>query len=99
MSDFPIDPLYDRVFIKKDSEEKSEGGVFLPQSVKGRAKTGTVVATGPGQIWEGQYIGLSVKPGDRVFVKEFGGYPISYAGHEVYVFTEAEIIGVIKTNV
>lgn len=96
MSDFPIQPLYDRVFVKKDSEEKSAGGVFLPQSVKGRAVTGMVVAVGPGRIWEGQYVPMTVKVGDKVYIKEFTGYTIKYQEQEVYVFTENDIIGVIK---
>lgn len=93
---FPIQPMMDRVFIKKDdaSVDKSTG-FHLPDTVKGRAQTGTVVAVGPGyfDVQTGKYIPTSLKVGDRVFIKEFDGYIIRYDGHEVFVFSEKEIIG------
>jgi len=93
---FPIQPLMDRVFVKKDdaSVDKSTG-FHLPDTVKGRAQTGTVVAVGPGYVdlMSAKFIPMSLKVGDRVFLKEFDGYIIRYEGHEVFVFSEKEIIG------
>jgi len=96
MKKFPIEPLFDRVFVKKDNAEKTESGFHLPQTVKGRAVTGTVVAVGQGRLSNdtGKFIPLSLKAGDRVYVKEFSGYTIRYNEHEeIFVFLENEIIG------
>lgn len=93
---FPIQPLFDRVFVKKDDASKDKStGFLLPDTVKGRAQVGTVVAAGPGYIdlITGKFIPMSLKVGDRVFIKEFDGYIIKYKEHEVFIFTEKEIIG------
>jgi len=95
MKKFPIEPLFDRVFVKKDNAEKTESGFHLPQTVKGRAVTGTVVAAGQGRLntETGKILPLMLKAGDRVYVKEFSGYTIRYNDEEVFVFAENEIIG------
>lgn len=96
---FPIEPLYDRVLVEKDDMSKSESGLFhMPDTVKGRASTGTVVAVGPGRysVEKGEIIPITLKAGDRVFVKAFDGYILNYEDHEVFVFTESEIIGKIS---
>ncbi len=94
MSKFLIEPLFDRVFVKKDDASKS-GIFYLPESVKGRAQTGTVVAVGPGyfDIQTGDFRPMCLKVGDRIFVKEFDGYIVRYGDHEVFVFKEMEILG------
>jgi chaperonin GroES len=98
MSDkFPVMPLFDRVFVKKDDETKTDSGFYMPDSVKGRAKTGTVVAVGHGWLNPntGDTIPLKLKIGDRVFLAEFSGSIIDYKGERVWVFRENEIIGII----
>lgn len=97
MTDFPIQPIFDLVFVKKDPEHTS-GGLDLPASVKGRAVTGTVVAVGPGlrNNDTGEFLTPQVKVGDRVYVKEFSGYIIRYNKEEVHLFKEGDIVGVIK---
>ena len=93
---FPVEPLFDRVFVKKDSADMDESGLFhLPETVKGRAQTGTVVAAGQGYFdtTSGEFRPMQLKVGDRVFVKEFDGYIVRYKGHEVFVFLEKEILG------
>ncbi len=92
---FPIKPLFDRVFIKKDETEQTKSGLHLPQTVKGRAVTGTVVAVGDGHlnVDTGRFVPLSLKVGDKVYVKEFTGYTIEWEGVKVFVFNENEIIG------
>jgi len=96
MSEFPIKPLFDRVFVKKDSADKTVSGFHLPQTVKGRAVTGTVLAVGEGRYSaeQGKFIPMTLKAGDRVYVKEFTGYTIRFKDEEeVFVFLENEIIG------
>jgi len=95
---FPIEPLMDRVFVRKDDMSvDKDTGFHLPDTVKGRAQTGTVVACGPGylNVQTGDFYPMQVKVGDKVFLKEFDGYIVRYAGQEVFVFTEKEIIGVV----
>jgi chaperonin GroES len=94
---FAVKPLYDQVFVKKDDEDKTKSGLHLPQSVKGRAVVGTVVAVGPGLLspYTGDFLPMTVREGDRVFLREFTGYIIRYDDEEVHVFKENEIIGVI----
>lgn len=100
MSDFPIQPLYDRVFVKKDQAETTSSGFHLPDTVKGRAVTGTVVAVGNGHLGAntGSFIPCVCKVGDRVYVKEFTGYTIRYEGQEVHVFQDGEILGLLRSN-
>ena len=94
---FPIQPLFDNVFVKKDDASRTESGLHLPQSVKGRAVTGTVVAVGPGHLMEnGNRIPCDVKVGDRVFLREFGGTIVRYKDEEVFVFKVMEIIGILR---
>jgi chaperonin GroES len=98
MSEFPIQPLFDRVFVKKDEDKLTKSGFHLPETVKGRAKTGTVVAVGHGWFnpTNGETIPLKVKVGDRVFIAEFDGHMIDYEGERVWIFRENEIIGLLK---
>lgn len=97
---FPIEPLFDRVFVKKDDAQVTKSGFHLPDTVKGRAVTGTVVAVGPGRysVDKGQFIPMSVKVGDRVFLKAFDGYvmDVPETGEQVFIFSENEIIGVFR---
>lgn len=94
MSDFPIEPILDRIIVKKDNAE-TESGFHLPDSVKGRSRIGTVVAVGPGRINldTGDYLPLAVAAGDRVVLKEFDGYRFDWEGETYFIFTENEIIG------
>lgn len=95
---FPVQPLYDQVFVKKDDESKTKSGLHLTQSVKGRCVTGTVVAAGPGLLspYTGGFLPMSVKVGDRVYLREFSGYILKYPEQEdIHIFKENELVGVI----
>jgi co-chaperonin GroES (HSP10) len=99
MSDFPIAPTMDRVYVKKDSmEQDKKNGLFLPQTVKGRAQTGTVIAIGPGYLdtVTGKFYPMQVKLGDRVFIAEFDGHIVRYEDLEFFIFSEKEILGIVK---
>lgn len=110
--EFPIQPKYDFVFVKKEDASKTESGLHLPQSVKGRAVTGTVVAVGPGHLCveTGKYVPLDTKVGDIVLLREFSGsvlnlsrleqkYKENYNGWEIFVFKDMEILGVMRETV
>ena len=94
---FDVEPILDRIIIKKDSAEK-EAGFYMPDSVKGRSRLGTVIAAGPGRlnVETGQYLPLAVKAGDRVVLKEFDGYRFDWGGETYFIFTENEIIGKVR---
>lgn len=95
---YPVQPLYDQVFVKKDDGSVTKSGLHLTQSVRGRCVTGTVVAVGPGLLspYTGGFLPMSVKVGDRVYLKEFSGYILKYEDQEdVHVFKENELVGVI----
>lgn len=104
ISDFPIKPTFDNVFVVKDPAEKSESGDFyLPDSVKGRAQTGVVLAVGPGylDLITGKFIATTIKAGQHVFLKEFSGYIKSYTDKngkdwKFFVFSEKEILGIVN---
>lgn len=93
---FPIEPILDRIIVKKDDAKMSKSGNFhLPDTVKNRGTTATVVAAGPGRInlETGEHLPLAVEAGDRVWLKEFDGYRFDIDGVTYFVFTENEIIG------
>jgi len=94
---FPVRPLYDQVFIDKDDESMTTSGLHLPQSTKGRAVIGTVLAVGPGLLspYTGGFLPMSVKEGDKVFIREFSGQIIKYKEFECHCMKENEIVGVV----
>jgi chaperonin GroES len=96
----PIQPLFDNVFVMKDDASTTESGLHLPQSVKGRAVTGIVVAVGPGHlnVEQNNYVPCSVKVGDKVFLREFSGSIIRYGGLEFFCFKNMEILGILRED-
>jgi len=95
---FGVLPLYDQVFVKKADESTTSSGLHLPQSVKGRAKHGEVVAVGPGLLnpHTGDFLPMQLKVGDRVLLKEYSGYIVQWNGQEAHIYKENEIIGIIE---
>lgn len=96
---FPVTPLYDQIFIKKDDASRTKSGLHLPDTVKGRAVVGVVVAVGPGLLspYTGGYLPMQIKVGDKVLLREFSGYIIKLPNEtEVFSFKEGELLGTIK---
>ena len=99
MEEFAVRPLFDRIFVKKNDAKQTASGFHLPETVKGRAVIGTVVAVGEGMRKpDGGFIDPVVKVGDRVFLREFTGYVINWEDEQVHVFQENELIGVLREN-
>ncbi|MEX0672325.1 MAG: co-chaperone GroES [Candidatus Babeliales bacterium] len=92
-----IRPLYDRVLVERlETEEKTQGGIIIPDNAKEKAQTGKVLAVGGGRVSaEGKVIPLHVKVGDVVF---FGKYSGTEAGNDYLVIREEEILGVVDTK-
>lgn len=92
-----IRPLHDRVIVRRiDAEEKTAGGIIIPDTAKEKPIQGEVLAVGPGARDErGHSIPMDVKVGDIVLFGKWGGTEVKLDGEEVLVLKEADIIGVV----
>jgi len=92
-------PLGDRVIVKAiTSEEKSPGGIVLPDTAKEKPQEGEVLAVGPGKTLDnGKVIPLDVKVGDRVVYSKYGGTEIKLNGEEYVVLRQDDILGVVTS--
>jgi len=90
-------PLHDRVVIKRvEAEEKSKGGIIIPDTAKEKPQQGEVVAVGPGGRDEnGKLIPMDLKAGDRVLFGKWSGTEVKLDGHELLIMKESDIMGVI----
>jgi chaperonin GroES len=93
-----IRPLQDRVILKRiEEEEKSKGGIIIPDTAKEKPQEGKVVAVGKGKISEdGTVIPLDVKVNDRVLFGKYAGSEINIDGEEHLIMREEDILGVIE---
>ena len=91
-------PLHDRVLIRRvDSEEKTAGGIIIPDSAKEKPMEGEVVATGPGARGDdGTVAPLDVKAGDRILFGKWSGTEVKIDGEELLIMKESDIMGVIE---
>ena len=90
-------PLHDRVAVRRlDSEEKTKGGIIIPDTAKEKPQEGEVVAVGPGARDEhGQLVPLDVKVGDRVLFGKWSGTEVKIDGDELLIMKESDIMGVL----
>ena len=90
-------PLHDRVVIKRvEAEEKSKGGIIIPDTAKEKPQQGEVVAVGPGGRDEnGKLIPMDLKAGDRVLFGKWSGTEVKLVGDELLIMKESDIMGVI----
>ena len=93
-----IRPLYDRVIVKRlNEEEKTKGGLIIPDTAKEKPFEGKVVAVGNGKILEdGTIRALAVKPGDRVLFGKYSGTEVKLDGVEHLIVREDEILGIVE---
>ena len=91
-------PLHDRVLIKAlDSEEKTSGGIIIPDTAKEKPQEGEVVAVGPGAKSEdGKIVSMDVKVGDIVLFGKWSGTEIKIDGTEYSIMKESDIMGIAK---
>jgi chaperonin GroES len=91
-------PLHDRVVVRRlDAEEKTSGGIIIPDTAKEKPMEGEVVAVGPGARDEqGQLVPPDVRAGDRVLFGKWSGTEVRIEGEELLVMKEADIMGVIE---
>ena len=91
-------PLHDRVVVRRvDSEEKSAGGIIIPDTAKEKPMEGKIVAVGPGARGEdGKQHALDVKKGDRVLYGKWSGTEVKVGGEDLLIIKEADIMGIIE---
>ncbi|RYE81810.1 MAG: co-chaperone GroES [Hyphomicrobiales bacterium] len=90
-------PLHDRVVVRRvDSEEKSAGGIIIPDTAKEKPSEGVIVSVGPGARDEaGKIVALDVKEGDRVLFGKWSGTEVKLNGQDLLIMKESDIMGVI----
>ncbi len=93
-------PLHDRVVVKRiESEEKTKGGIIIPDTAKEKPQEGEVVAVGAGARGEdGKLIPLDVKVGDRILFGKWSGTEVKIDGQDLLIMKESDIMGVIETG-
>lgn len=91
-------PLHDRVVVRRvEEEQKTAGGIIIPDSAKEKPQQGEVVAVGPGARNEqGQVMALDVKAGDFVLFGKWSGTEMKIDGEELLVMKESDIIGIVE---
>ena len=93
-----IRPLQDRVIVKRlEEEEKTKGGIIIPDTAKEKPQEGKVIAVGKGKMTEeGKLIALDVKVGDRILFGKYSGSEIKIDGEEHLIMREEDILGIIE---
>jgi chaperonin GroES len=93
-----IRPLQDRVIVKRlEEEEKTKGGIIIPDTAKEKPQEGKVIAVGKGKVTEdGKVIPLDVKVGDKILFGKYSGSEIKIGGEEHLIMKEEDILGIIE---
>ena len=93
-----LKPLDDRIVIKQsEAEEKTSGGIILPDSAKEKPQIGTVVAVGPGKLLDdGKRSQMSVKIKDEVFYSKYLGNDVEIDGQKYVILRESDVLGIVQ---
>jgi chaperonin GroES len=91
-------PLHDRVVIRRvNAEEKSSGGIIIPDTAQEKPMEGEVIAAGPGARNEqGQIVALEVKPGDHILFGKWSGTEVKLDGEDLLIMKESDIMGIVE---
>jgi len=94
-------PLHDRVVVRRlTAEEKTAGGIIIPDTANEKPMEGEVIAVGPGARNEqGQLVALDVKAGDKILFGKWSGTEVKLDGEELLIMKESDIMGIIDTPV
>lgn len=97
MANIKFRPLHDRVVVRRlESEEKTAGGIIIPDTAKEKPQEGQIVAVGTGARDEsGKLIALEVKAGDRVLFGKWSGTEVKIDGEELLIMKESDIMGIL----
>ena len=93
-------PLHDRVLVRRiDAEEKTSGGIIIPDTAKEKPQQGKIIAVGPGGRDEnGKLIPMDVKAGDHVLFGKWSGTEVKIDGHDYLIMKESDIMGVLDAS-
>jgi chaperonin GroES len=93
-------PLHDRVMVRRvDQEEKSSGGIIIPETAQEKPMEGEIVSVGSGTRTEdGKILALDVKPGDRVLFGKWSGTEVKIDGQDYLIMKETDIMGIIESS-
>ncbi|MEM6381231.1 MAG: co-chaperone GroES [Pseudomonadota bacterium] len=93
-------PLHDRVVVRRiDSDEKTAGGIIIPDTAKEKPQEGEVVAVGPGaRDDDGERIPMDVQAGDRILFGKWSGTEVKIDGEDLLIMKESDIMGVIASS-
>jgi chaperonin GroES len=91
-------PLHDRVVVRRiEEDDRTRGGIIIPDTAKEKPQQGEIVATGPGALDEkGKLQPLDVKPGDRVLFGKWSGTEVKIDGEDLLIMKESDILGVLE---
>ena len=90
-----LKPYGDRILVKPmPEEEKSAGGILLPDSAKERPQSGEVIAVGPGKIEDGKRIAMEIKAGDTIVYSKYGGTEIKVDGEDSLILKESDVLAI-----
>lgn len=93
-------PLHDRVVVRRiGADEKTAGGIIIPDTAQEKPQEGAVVAVGPGgRTEDGKALPMDVKAGDRVLFGKWSGTEVTIDGEELLIMKESDIMGVVETK-
>ena len=91
-------PLHDRVLVRRvEAEEKTAGGIIIPDTAKEKPQEGEVVAVGPGaRNDKGEVVALDVKAGDRILFGKWSGTEVKVDGQDLLIMKESDVLGVVE---
>jgi chaperonin GroES len=91
-------PVHDRVLVRRiDAEEKTAGGIIIPDTAKEKPQEGEILAAGPGaRNQQGQFIPIDVKVGDRVLFGKWSGTEVKIDGQDYLIMKERDLLGVVE---
>jgi len=97
MANLKFRPLHDRVVVRRvESEEKTAGGIIIPDTAKEKPQEGEVVSVGPGvRDDSGKIVALDVKTGDRVLFGKWSGTEVKLEGEDLLIMKESDIMGIL----
>ena len=93
-----IRPLHDRILVKRiDEEEKTKGGIIIPDTAKEKPQEGKVIAVGGGKVLEdGKVRPMDVKAGDRILFAKYSGTDVKIEGEEHIIIREDDVLGIVS---
>ena len=93
-----VRPLHDRVLVSRiDGEEKTSGGIFIPDTAKEKPQQGRVVAAGPGKVGDdGKRQPMDVKAGDRILFSKYSGNDVVLDGEEHLIMREEDVLAILE---